>query len=164
MTGRPGRSGRPPKPKAIHLLEGTYKPSRHDESHEWPRELPAAPSWLDEQGRRKYDELVMTLGNVQGLLAAVDGEMLSIYADTFSTFVTANKLLAVEGLTVTNPQSRLEKVHPAVAIKHQALTTMLGIARDFGMTPSSRGSLQLTTTTTESSDPFQEFLEMRCGG
>ena len=46
--------------------------------------------------------------------------------------------------------------NPFLGIANHAMDQMLKIAAEFGMTPSSRS--RLVSTTTQTADPFEEFL------
>lgn len=94
----PGR-GRPPKPIAIHRLEGNYDVSRDARRTREPRvdgdfaDCPA-PDWVTDNQRRLWGELVGD--SPEGLLRWTDPQLLANYvglADRFEwTAITQNAL------------------------------------------------------------------------
>jgi len=54
MAGKKGRSGRKPKPVAVHLLNGTYRPSRHGPYPVPIQGVPVPmPEWLPNMADRE---------------------------------------------------------------------------------------------------------------
>ena len=85
------RGGRPRKPTALHLLEGTYEKSRHDKRVEpqYEQRLLPPPKHLDAVAKRRYREL----GNLllsKGVITVVDMGILAIYAESWSNWIHAS--------------------------------------------------------------------------
>ena len=144
MAGKPGRSGRRPKPTALHRLQGTYRKDRHGGGLEVPPggRRPRRPRWLTGHAREAWDRLAPDL-HAAGVLTELDVGLLSCLCTMISRQRNALAILDREGSFYTNARGRLVQ-HPAARIANQAAADILSLACEFGMTPRSRSAMGLT--------------------
>lgn len=131
--------GRRPQPASLKLLTGRApgKDSAGRPVNPGPafvRQAPTAPSWLSPEAAAEWRRVVPELERLK-LLSRVSRASLAAYCETWSTFVTASRLVAAGGLTVAT--ARGPRPHPALAIARAAGAELRRWAVEFGLTPSS---------------------------
>ena len=156
-----GKRGPKPQPTALRVLRGN--PSKRPINQHEPRIPPAAPKcpqWLSKEAKREFRRLAKVLDEV-GMLTAVDGLALAALCEEWATYVWAQKQLAQHGHTyeytnkfgATNVSPR-----PEVAIARNAFLAVKAMCAEFGLTPSSRGRIELPDAGPGSGDSYEEFL------
>lgn len=144
------RSGPPPKPTALRLVQGN--PSRRPLPKNEPRpsaSAPDVPEFLDEYGREEWNRVAPQLLRL-GCLSEIDGGALAVYCQAFSRWRHIEDVLRklaeqqpnLRGLTSRNAAGGLV-VNPLVRMANQQMMTVLRAAAEFGMTPSARTRIQL---------------------
>ena len=152
-----GVPGRKPKPTHLKVLEGNpgKRPLPKNEPKPAPL-MPKCPSWVDGIGKKEWQRVAPMLHRL-GLLTEADGMTLAFYCDQYSLFRRAREALrarpkkkredsdeagAEDGLTFTTSNGfRMQK--PEVSIANNALKQIRALCAEFGMTPSSRGRMNL---------------------
>lgn len=104
------------------------------------REAPEPPDWLSEEALAEWDRVVPQLEALD-LLKTADRAMLVAYCETWDMYMTAVLKVRAEGMTITNPESGLERKHPVLAVVTEMAGLLRGFAREFGLTPSAEGGL-----------------------
>lgn len=141
-------AGRKPKPIDLRLLEGNRGHRPISDSTPRPRPVkPKKPAWLDKIARREWNRICKLLEPL-GLLTQIDGAALGVYCQAYSRLKKAEDLIAAEGLTCIDHHGDL-KTRPEVLISEKAMKTLRMIAAEFGMTPSSRGRIELKNSDSE---------------
>ena len=135
-----GRRGPTPKPTAIKIAQGV-RPDRINNDEPRPDRLAASPdppAHLDDVARELWNQLAPTLHQI-GVLTSLDLPMLSVLCETASIVRAASTLLQAGVLSrgrrdqwVTNPAWRTYR---------DATALLLSLAREFGLTPSSRSGI-----------------------
>jgi P27 family predicted phage terminase small subunit len=160
MAGRKGRSGGHNRlSPAEHLLRGTWNVTRHG-----PRPAtiaptvrvdPNPPAWLHEEAQTEWRRLAPVLGQ-HGALAETDADALAAYCEAFTTWKHATARLRQFGMVVKRSKAdgELPVISPYVKIAHQAMAHMRAFLVEFGMTPSSRGRVQVRPP---ASDPVSKW-------
>ena len=95
-----------------------------------------------------------------GVIADADGVALRLLVESLATYVESVDILAVQGLTITNPQSGLSKINPAFVAKTTSWKQIMAACVQFGMTPSARTSLRLEAKQAEE-DRVYEILGLK---
>jgi P27 family predicted phage terminase small subunit len=103
-------------------------------------EAPEPPDWLSAEARAEWDRITPGLERLD-LFKPEDRAGLTVYTETWSTYVAAVAPLPDEGLTLVNPDSGHTSVHPCVQIAHNAGQLLLRYAAEFGLTPSAERRL-----------------------
>lgn len=121
--------GRPGKPIAQHILQGTYRPDRHALSAEATGE-PSKPEGLTGEAGALWDDIVPQLV-ASGIAKAVDGPALLALCRWWQVWREIDaKLQATPSYPLTMQASAAWKAYSAIASK-------------FGLDPSSRASLKV---------------------
>jgi P27 family predicted phage terminase small subunit len=152
--------GRKPDPTPLKILSGS-RPDRVNASEPaLPASRPEPPDYLDEVAAAKWLELVET-AEAMGTLTQAEGEAIVIYAQAFSRKRSAEKDIAVGGVTTTCGTGGL-KPHPALGVIRDAEATMMRLLSEFGFTPASRSKVQARQEGPK--DALGEFLNRRKKG
>lgn len=149
------RTGRPPKPTALKILNGN--PGRGPINSREPKPdatPPKCPTWLDAEAKRKWKQLVPHLQRL-GLLTVVDGDVLTAYCQAWAEFRQATETLQKKGRYISVGPS--QQPHPAVAQQRSAWKAVKEFAALFGLDPSSRSRLMVHPPT-DDTDDLEDFL------
>ncbi len=139
MAGKPGRSGRKPRPIALKIASGQPLPPGAIEA---PTGLVAAPEWLDEIERGDFERMVARVARIDKLLSPVDVGLYEKHACSYGRWRRARDEVA-KGLT--RPGAHGGQVMKAeVGIMQREDKFMLTIEQDLGLTPASRARLKAT--------------------
>lgn len=134
-----GKRGPRPKPTALKLLEGTFRPDRAAANEPMPAPgIPRCPKSLDRDGKRAWDAVVPELQKL-GLLTIIDGAVLEGYAQAYSKAVKADRAIKKHGLIVKTPWGL--QTNPAVAVSRNEWAAVRKFAAEFGLTPSARSRI-----------------------
>ena len=136
-------AGRPPKPTALKVLEGTWRPDRAN-----PAEVsPAAPAdlsppqWLTGGAGDKWNELAPTLAR-NGLLTECDLDALALYCVTWARWREAEDAIGEHG-SVTTAQSGYKQVSAPTTLAKQYRSDLLKLGDRLGLNPSVRGRIRV---------------------
>ena len=154
----------PAKPKALKQIQGTYRKDRDKNIALKPSiEIGLqAPEDLNEWGQKLWTEIFSEYGNI-GLITRVDLGSFHSLCSWYGIFREAEDLVRAKGLEVEEDvySAKGELVgtktitNPMIAVMDKAQKNYLAMAKEFGVTPSSRAGL--TFEKKESADPFSEF-------
>ncbi|WP_423488003.1 phage terminase small subunit P27 family [Mycobacteroides sp. PCS013] len=103
-------------------------------------EVPEAPEWLPDEGKAEWARVAPTLATLK-LIKPEDRAAFAAYCNAWAQYVQAVRMYKDEGLTIINPQSGRESVHPAVTVAQTASRELLRYAQHFGLTPSSEQNI-----------------------
>jgi P27 family predicted phage terminase small subunit len=143
---------RPSRPASLKLLtgrgNGTDSGGRKvTAGPDFRRIAPKPPTWLSTEAAAEWRRVVPGLQRLD-LLKVEDRGTLTAYCETWSTFVTATRMIAAEGLTIektiTTKDGRSFSqtyAHPAVAIARNAGKELRAWAGHFGLTPAAESAL-----------------------
>jgi len=130
------KSGRKKKPTLLKWVTGN--PGRRPINPSEPEPSPGkvlAPDWLDEEGRKKWAEV---LNNCQWITSA-DGDVLALYCDSYSHYMKAQRL-SIKTPLVKTPEGKLMK-NPAWTARNEAFHQMRSAGSELGLSPSSRAGI-----------------------
>lgn len=153
------RTGRPPKPAALHVINGN--PSRlPDLEGRIAREpkpeakVPECPEWLkrDPVAFAEWNRVVPQLENI-GLLTAVDGAALEGYCKSYSRWVAAEVQMDAAGSVIYKPGKKGKNGEPPdsnylaplpqVAVAQKYLQICKSFISEFGLSPSARARMAI---------------------
>lgn len=136
--------GRKKKPTTLHLLEGTFRPDRHNVNEPIIQKPDLVklrvPAYLSPQAKRIYKHLREVLLKIR-VVSEADRTALEIMAEAYAEFRLAEKQLRDDGITYNHTDeygNTTIKPHPAVRIKQMAYTRWKSLASEFGLTPAAR--------------------------
>ena len=167
------KSGRPPKPAALHVLNGN--PSRinlEERKRLEPKPDPVAPvcpDWIkkDEVALAEWNRVVPHLLRL-GLLTAVDGAALEAYVKCYSRWRAAEAQMDSAGTNIYKPGKKGKNGEPPdsnylaplpqVAIAQKYLQLCRAYITEFGLSPGARARMAIP------GDPAEDELERLLSG
>jgi P27 family predicted phage terminase small subunit len=107
-----------------------------------PRPIPTPPDYLSPGAKKVWQATVRIL--VHKNIYDVDCEhMLAAYCVQYARFIEANAHVAREGMMLKSRRGS-GRHNPHISIQNSALHRALKLARQFGLTPASRGHVART--------------------
>lgn len=159
-----GAGGRPRKPSNLHALHGTDRKDRRNVTEPTPppgRVTP--PSWLGAEALAAWHELAPTLTDM-GLLTTADPHALALLCDVYARYISASAVITEQGPTYESVNIKtgvvMVRKRPEVDIAADCWRRLNVMLQQFGMTPSSRGRVQLPQKA-RVEDPSEEFFSGR---
>lgn len=128
------------KNAALRILEGVPGKSRVAPVVE-KGEVPECPKWLTGIAEEEWNRVATGLHQA-GLLSMLDESALESYCVTYAKWREAEQRLADEGLTILTPNGCVQ-AHPCQSISNQAQKLLLAWTKNFGLSPDSRGRMEL---------------------
>lgn len=109
-----------------------------------PGEYPPAPEWLDEAAKEEWNRVAPMLADSK-LMTEADTKALEAYCKCWSRYIEAEKQMDQIGSTIFQPNQKSKYIQqlPQVAIAQKYLKLCKDFMVEFGLTPSSRGRMQL---------------------
>lgn len=143
-----GMRGPKPTPSAIKQARGTYRADRASAKEPVAAGKPVCPQWLGDDAKREFRRVMKILSEM-GVTGRVDANALTRYAVLWVRWRAAEQMIAKTGETLPlrdeNGKIRYLQQSPYVAIA-RSLSEQLGRLEDsFGMNPSSRSRLNVST-------------------
>jgi len=164
VSGKPGRGARH-KPAALRIVGGTHNSSRHGDvdaakqsiASDRAETIPSPPRWLGSVARAEWRRVAPML-HKRGLMARRFVAALAGYCRAYGELVEAQRLIELEGRTVTTDKGNVIQ-HPAVGMANRAADQLRAYLVEFGLSPSAEG--RLATGDAGAADPFDEFESER---
>lgn len=145
------KSGPPPKPTALKLIEGN--PGRRRLNPDEPRPdvvAPECPEHLTADARDEWNRIVPLLLK-NNLLTEIDGAALALYCQSWGRWSEAERKLGEmrkngdDGMLIKAP-SGYPIINPYLSIAHRAMNDCYKHLQQFGLSPSSRTRAQATSS------------------
>jgi len=149
------KAGRRPKPRALHILEGTQRgPVKREPSA--PVGVPPMPDRLkvDAVAVEKWHELAAILTRM-GVLTTGDGEALATLCEVHSAEQSCLLQLRAGGAVMHTDLGGV-KPNPAGPMYRSLVAIKASLLSEFGLTPSSR--TKLATQVEVKKDELEEFF------
>jgi len=131
------------KNAALRILEGVPGQSRVAPVVE-KGEVPECPKWLTGIAEEEWKRVATGLHQA-GLLSMLDESALESYCVTYAKWREAEQRLADEGLTILTPNG-CTQAHPCQSISNQAQKLLLAWVKAFGLSPDSRGRMDVSSS------------------
>lgn len=128
--------GRPPKPKTLKAIQGTYRPDRDPGGVGEGAGLPPCPVWLPVAAKREWRRICKEAKRT-GLLTKLDRGLLTIYCQNWALLREAQ-----------------EKGYISQLLRLQS--NLIRCAMELGLSPA--GRLKLRLPQPQPADELQEFL------
>jgi len=130
-------AGRKPKPTALKLIQGTWRPDRANPFEPRPKPgIPPCPKFLQGDARKQYRKTARKLARI-GLLTELDDMALSMLCQGWADYLEATDQVRKSGILVKSPY---------LVAANQALKKVRALLVEFGMTPGSRSRIQALGT------------------
>lgn len=130
------RTGRPPKPHHLKVLEGNPGGRRLVEPPKPPPSKPRCPSWLQPYAKTVWRRLVDILDDL-GVLTTADRETMAVFCEAVADYRDATEKLAKTGLLVQGQKGNAV-TNPLWRIKRDAGKAIAEMSARFGLTPADR--------------------------
>ena len=143
-----GKTGPAPKPPELGVIEGKTTPFRYAQ----PRiEIPSCPNWLGREAKREWKRIMPHLYQL-GLITQLDRSAIAAYCQAYDRWYKAERTLTAARSYTFKMKSGYVGVRPEVSIAQKAIAQMISLCREFGLTPSARGRIQVPEGSGESID------------
>lgn len=162
MAGVKGRSGgQNRKSRQLHVLQGTFQPSRHTvEAPEPPSGAPESPGTLTGEALDEWNRMIERL-QASHTLSTVDGGLLwnycQLWADACRLQADADRLKKTWYAKVTvdtkGKTHREPRVHPVFAQLKSYRLALRVMLSEFGCTPLSRNRVKASPAGAAAIDP-----------
>ena len=145
MAGKPGKSGRKPKPKAAKMLAGTLRIDRVQMESAAGLPLltgvPYCPAHIRGESRREWRRVSRLLIQM-GVLTQAHIPALELYCTLYGRWKDAEARIAKEGLTsMGGVHGTVPVASPYVRISDDAMRQVRLWLGEFGLTPSSQSKV-----------------------
>lgn len=158
MAGTKGRSGRRKKPAEIKKRERTFRSDRDCDAVSFPSaDGPGIPKKLHPDAVKEWKRLA-PICRKMGLLTEGDWLAWRLGFAAFSTWLYASEQITHPGSWSFKTDKGYEGPVPEIAIAKQAYSAVLMFCREFGLTPSSRSSLNIKVEGVDEADPMEGLL------
>lgn len=148
-------AGRPRKPTALHVIQGTDRKDRSNPYEpSYPTSQEAPPAYLNAAGKKEWRRLYPHVYQ-QGLFTVVDSAEFAGYCQACSEIPELIRFLRKNGRTFETATGYLVP-RPEVAMLERAWARVHTFATSFGFSPSSRSRIKANPQKEE--DPFELFL------
>lgn len=171
------RGGRPPKPTALHIIQGTARPARMRKRKAEPQpagELHEPPEWMGDDLKASWRYVITH--SPPGLLKMIDRGALALWveAENRHRIATMTQAAIDRGKTapylVKGPDGLL-LVSPYVEIIDRAARVMLRCITELGFSPAARPRIRLDAPDTAAdvmrsakANPWKSELSLLPGG
>jgi P27 family predicted phage terminase small subunit len=136
--------GRPPKPTALKLLQGTFRKDRARKREPRPKvgdRPPSAPSYLGKIARAEWTRLAKRL-HVLGLLTEVDRSKFAMYCQAYARWQEAEQVITDQGMTFMTDKGYVCQ-RPEVSISNKQCEIARKIGAEFGLDPAARSRIDV---------------------
>lgn len=151
-----GSRGPAKSPTAIRVLHGESRASQLNHAEPKPGGTPRIPTGTSPASRKVWRRIVRDYGDT-GVLTAADADILRSYCDAVARYEQAAVLLEQMGPVVRGARRGDLVKNPLHQIVRDNAVLVRSLARELGLTPSSRTGLSGNARPT--GDPLDAFLE-----
>ena len=145
-----GRRGPQPTPTAVLEARGSWRAAARKGEPQPKVMVPDCPAWVSDLGREYWDEVAGMLAEL-GVMTEADRHPLALMVDALARYVAARAMVTTDGVldeakaTYTTEGGAVCQ-HPAVNQMNKAMDQTMRLAREFGLTPSSRSGIIVGAT------------------
>jgi P27 family predicted phage terminase small subunit len=134
--------GRKPKPKALRILHHDFRPDRHNADQPEPEvNIPKRPTFLRGEAKKEYERITQLLA-AQKCITDWDMAAITAYCHEWGVYsMLCRKISKFEHYTVSSAEGT-KMLNPLIVARNKSLKSLLSIAVEFGLTPSSRAKLK----------------------
>lgn len=145
--------GRRPKSPELKLLQGSRgkKPKSNGQLKPLAEKLDP-PFFIKGDSLEAWNRLEPELRRL-GILTVVDRGIFAAYCRAYGLVCEAERLIQETGLFLETP-SGIQRLHPIVTARNDAMRMMLRLAAELGITPSSRNRVTPVNVGGDAENPF----------
>ena len=153
--------GRYRKPTQLKIIQGTFCKSRANRGEPKPRlvnEVPKPPQHLNGFGKWIWRRVAPELVEKQ-ILTVLDLPALEILCDAYGLYRAARAAMLRKGRTLQQYlQGQNSQTTPEATMMRQCWATFKAFMAEFGLSPSSRGRLDIPAPKADEPDPMERLL------
>jgi P27 family predicted phage terminase small subunit len=144
-----GRHGPKPLPTSTLKQRGSWLAKTRSDEPKPAHKLPPCPAWVSAEARKYWKDIGSVLDGMK-VMTVADRVALGLLADALARYVALKQAVygtakeAGTGLLSVNGSGTLMR-HPMALLMAEAWEQVLKACREFGLTPSSRTGVRLTT-------------------
>jgi P27 family predicted phage terminase small subunit len=119
---------------------------------------PLPPTWMSKPARKEFKRVAAFLAD-RGTVSPADGATLTLYACSYSRFITAQQDLDTRGQWITvkvldshGAAVEVDRENPSLKLAQTEAKTILAFLRQLGMTPATREKVKPTKPKDENAD------------
>lgn len=143
------RGGQNRLPAELKIFKGTFRPSRERGKGVKPAlVLPPCPAWLSPVARTEWKRVARELHEL-GLLTRIDQTALAGYCENYAVLVQCTNYIRRQGGYAKYLAGQNSQTTPHLTAINKAWDKIRAFCSEFGMTPSSRGGIQVPEAHTE---------------
>ena len=152
--------GPPPEPTVLKVLKGNPGKRALPAGEPMPEPgIPDVPDYLGERARERWASIAPVLEDMR-VLTMADGLALSLISDAMADYLEARDKITAKG-AVFETEKKYQMASPWVTIRNKAFDRVVGLLKEFGMTPSARTRVRVEAKKEVSA--FDEFLKGKSG-
>ena len=152
-----GARGPRPKPRNLILLNGNAGHHVLPKNPVEPTpEIPKPPAHLDSVAKKEWKRIAPELFKL-GLLSVVDRASLEGYCENYAIYIHMKRAIRDQGGYAKYIAGKNSQTIPELATMKSAWVMIKAFASEFGMTPSSRGRMNVERPK-DAIDPLDAFL------
>ena len=159
----------PKKPTKLKLIQGTFRKDRTVKNEPQPKsviEIPRPPSYLSKYAKKMWKALVGELVH-KGILTMVDLHALEVCCETYGQYRLAHEAVfrpidpetgkRTKRTLAEYMKGRNSQTTPEYTAMTKAFTSFKGYLAEFGLTPASRGKLDIPREPGDEIDPMEKL-------
>jgi P27 family predicted phage terminase small subunit len=136
--------GRKANPAQSNVLAGNFRPDRHGHGPKVDLSLPPCPSWLPKNAKKHWAEIGELL-QANGLISVVDSDVFALHCDSVAKYQDVTKRLLTLSKCIDSTPQGYQVQSVLFTIRNKLHEQITKTAREFGLTPSARASLKVST-------------------
>lgn len=142
-----GQRGPAPQPTALKIIRGNPGKRKLNKNEPVPisDKLPECPEHLDDAAKREWERLLPILAGMR-VITEADYIILGSLCQQHAMLIEARRQLGITGLLFKTPNGSLQQ-SPLVSIVSNCTKQVTVLSRELGLSPSSRGRLQVQPDT-----------------
>lgn len=139
------RKGRPRKPEALKVLEGTSRADRANNDAPEPAVTRGAipPDFLDEMAKAEWSRIVPELEQL-GIMSNIDIALVASYCTSVSELAEASIQIEANGYVYEATSDKghtVQRKSPWIEVRNKAIMNIVKTSCEMGMTPASRSKV-----------------------
>jgi P27 family predicted phage terminase small subunit len=149
--------GRKPKPKALRLLHGDFRPDRHNaDQPDVASAVPRRPGFLRGEAKKEWERITALL-SAQRCISEWDMAAITAYCQCWGYFaMLSRKIKTAEDMCQEDAATGQKSLAPLYIAQDKCLKNLRAYAVEFGLTPSSR--VKVRAQKEEKQNPFAALM------
>jgi P27 family predicted phage terminase small subunit len=157
-----GKGGHNQKPTQLKIIHGTFRKHRAKKGEPKPQlvdEVPKPPRHLNGFGKWIWRRIAPELVEKR-ILTVLDLQSLEILCDAYGLYRAARAAMLRKGRTLQQYlQGQNSQTTPEATMMRQCWATFKAFMAEFGLSPASRGKLDIPAPKESEEDPMKRLLD-----